>query len=118
MAGSHSTSGTLTLLLWHLTHNPSILATVTQELHEKLPPLHDNKISYPIEGLESILSYTMACVRENFRMNPVFNMPLWRRVGYPGGIEIAGHHIPEGVSYLSAPFPSPKYTIYTNTNST
>ncbi|KAJ5549420.1 hypothetical protein N7513_006654, partial [Penicillium frequentans] len=98
VAGSHSTSGTLTLLLWHLTHNPDILEAVTQELHEKLPPLPDNQISYGIEGLEASLSYTMACVRENFRMNPVFNMPLWRRVGYPGGIEIAGHHIPEETS--------------------
>lgn len=88
-------------------HNPDILATVTQELHEKLPPLRENQVSYPIQGLESSLSYTMACVRENFRINPVFNMPLWRRVGYPGGIDIAGHHIPEGVS----PFFSTKQVI-------
>ncbi|KAJ5639183.1 uncharacterized protein N7484_007045 [Penicillium longicatenatum] len=98
VAGSHSTSGTLTLLLWHLTHNPDILATLTQELDQKLPPLRDNQVSYPIQGLETSLSYTMACVRENFRLNPVFTMPLWRQVGYPGGVEIAGHYIPEGTS--------------------
>ncbi|KAJ6114460.1 hypothetical protein N7486_000238 [Penicillium sp. IBT 16267x] len=89
VAGSHSTSGTLTLLLWHLTHNPDILAIVAKELHEKLPPLREYQISYPIQDLEASLCYTMACVRENFRMNPVFTMPLWRRVGYPGGLDIA-----------------------------
>lgn len=44
--------------------------------------------------------YTMACVKENFRLNPVFTMPLWRRVGFPGGVDIGKHHIPQGVSLL------------------
>lgn len=40
----------------------------------------------------------MACVRENFRMNPVFTMPLWRRVGAPGGAKIGEFDVPHGVS--------------------
>ncbi|KAJ5468640.1 Cytochrome P450E-classgroup I [Penicillium sp. IBT 31633x] len=40
----------------------------------------------------------MACVRENFRMNPVFTMPLWRCVGSPGGAKIGGVEVPHGTS--------------------
>ncbi|KAJ5409762.1 Cytochrome P450 E-class group I [Penicillium crustosum] len=88
VAGSHSTSGTLTLLFWHLIHNPEMYATVATEVASTLQPLQDGDISYPIKGLEASLPYTMACVRENFRLNPVFTMPLWRCVGSPGGAKI------------------------------
>ncbi|KAL4998431.1 cytochrome P450 [Aspergillus recurvatus] len=98
VAGSHSTAGTLTLLFWHLVQNPSIVRKVQAEIESTLGPLNKDQVSYPIAGLESSLKYTMACVRENFRVNPVFTMPLWRRVGYPGGLEIAGHHIPHGTN--------------------
>jgi len=97
VAGSHSTSGTLTLLFWHLLQNPDTLAAVVDEVESTLPPLANDQIAYPIQGLESSLSYLMACVRENFRINPVFTMPLWRRVGRPGGLEIGKYHIPYGV---------------------
>ena len=72
---------------------------MTREIFDTLGPLSDDQIAYPIQGLETSLSYTMACVRENFRMNPVFTMPLWRRVGYPSGVNIGDHHVPEGVSF-------------------
>ncbi|KAL4749004.1 hypothetical protein BDW72DRAFT_205134 [Aspergillus terricola var. indicus] len=94
VAGSHSTAGTLTLLFWHLIQNPSIMRKVQTEIESTLGPLKKDQTSYSIAGLESTLKYTMACVRENFRMNPVFTMPLWRRVGYSHVLEIDGHHIP------------------------
>lgn len=37
-------------------------------------------------------------MKENFRVTPVFTMPLARRVLKPEGIIIAGNHIPYGVS--------------------
>lgn len=37
-------------------------------------------------------------MKENFRVTPVFTMPLARRVLVPGGTTIAGNHIPQGVS--------------------
>ncbi|KAL4808168.1 cytochrome P450 [Aspergillus unguis] len=98
VAGSHSTAGTLTLLLWHLIQNPSIMTKVKAEIRTVLGPLNENQISYPISGLEASLPYTMACVRENFRINPVFTMPLWRKVGYPGGLDIAGTTVPMGTN--------------------
>ncbi|KAL4878787.1 cytochrome P450 [Aspergillus karnatakaensis] len=98
VAGSHSTAGTLTLLFWHLIQNPEIMAAVHREITTTLPPLSDDQVAYPISGLEASLPYTMACVRENFRANPVFTMPLWRQVGYPAGIEIGARHIPRGTN--------------------
>ena len=97
VAGSHSTSGTLTLLFWHLLQNPNALAAVQTEIESTLPPLAKDQIAYPIQGLESSLNYLMACVRENFRINPVFTMPLWRRVGRPDGLQIGEYHIPHNV---------------------
>ncbi|KGO39078.1 Cytochrome P450, E-class, group I [Penicillium expansum] len=98
VAGSHSTSGTLTLLFWHLIHNPEICATVAAEVASTLQPLQDGDISYPIKGLEASLPYTMACVRENFRLNPVFTMPLWRSVGSPSGARIGDFDVPCGTN--------------------
>lgn len=98
VAGSHSTSGTLTLLLWHLVQNPEIMAVMKEEIIGTLGLLHLDQISYPIQGLEASLRYTMACVRENFRINPVFTMPLWRRIGHPDGLQIGDTRIPHGVS--------------------
>lgn len=40
-------------------------------------------------------------MKENFRVTPVFTMPLARRVMSPEGTTIAGNHIPYGVSTSS-----------------
>ncbi|KAL5044679.1 hypothetical protein BDW71DRAFT_198799 [Aspergillus fruticulosus] len=72
VAGSHSTAGTLTLLLWHLVQNPSIMRKVQADIESTFGPLNKGQVSYPVSGLESSLKYTMACVRENFRLDLVF----------------------------------------------
>lgn len=97
VAGSHSTSGTLTFLFWHIFHNPSTCDMIVEEISANLTPLDSKDIAYSIKGLEASLPFTMACVRENFRLNPVFTMPLWRRVGSPGGASIGNFHVPYGV---------------------
>lgn len=76
---------------------------VYEEIHATLGPLPKDQTAYPITGLEASLDYTMACVRENFRLSPVFTMPLWRRVGYPTGVDIGEHHIPHGVGFPRTP---------------
>jgi len=70
---------------------------VVEEIKSILPPLADDQTAYPIQGLESSLTDLMACIRENFWINPVFTMPLWRRVGCPAGLEIGEYHILYGV---------------------
>jgi len=99
IAGSHSTSGTMSFLFWHLLHNPQVLSQVVDELDTVLGPLHRDQIAYQISGLELSLPYTMACIRENFRMNPVFTMNLWRRV-LGESLQIGENSIPQGVSSL------------------
>lgn len=69
-----------------------------EEVDEKLPPLSHGQDAFPVERLEATLVYIMACIKENFRINPVFTMPLTRRVLWKTGADIAGHRIPYGVS--------------------
>ncbi|KAF5966130.1 hypothetical protein FBULB1_11832 [Fusarium bulbicola] len=95
VAGSHTTSGTLTLLFSHLLQNPKALHKVIQELDSNLSNNTGRVISY--EALEKDLPYTWACIHENFRINPVFTMPLPRKIMTPGGLEIQGYQIPQKV---------------------
>ncbi|TVY16709.1 Pisatin demethylase [Lachnellula arida] len=97
VAGSHSTSGTLGFLFWHLLHNRDVLDKVVQELDTSLGPLSGNQVGYSIKGLEGEIPYTMACARENFRIHPVFSMNLWRRVNMYGA-EIGEFIVPHGTN--------------------
>ena len=97
VAGSHTTSGTLTLLFSHILQNPKVLERVVSEVDAQLGDVTSTIV--PVEGLEAKMEYLMACLNENFRMNSVFTMPLERRVTAPTGFDIEGHHIPKGVSH-------------------
>ena len=104
VAGSHTTSGSLTLLFYHLLHNPVAAKQLTEEL-ARFMPLGDQENrcgSIPaFSGLEQQLPYMTSCVREAFRVSPVFTMPLPRKIVEYGGMEIDGYHVPQGVSYTS-----------------
>jgi benzoate 4-monooxygenase len=99
VAGSHSTSGTLGMLLYNLLQNQSVLCRITAELDSKLPSLVTNQASYAFDGLES-LENIVACVRDNFRTDSVFTMTLWRRVNNLEGATIGDYQVPCGVSRL------------------
>ncbi|KAM6520189.1 hypothetical protein FALCPG4_013742 [Fusarium falciforme] len=99
VAGSHTTSGTLTLLFSHILQNPAVHAKVVDEVDATLGNVESDII--PIEGLETRLPYMMACLNENFRMNSVFTMPLERRVTAKEGLDIGGHVIPKGTVVFS-----------------
>ncbi|KAH7169911.1 cytochrome P450 [Dactylonectria macrodidyma] len=99
VAGSHTTSGTLTLLFAHILQNPSIYERVTNEVDAQLDSITDDIV--PIDDLERILPYTMACLNENFRMNSVFTMPLERKVVAKEGFMIEGHVVPKGTTVFS-----------------
>ena len=104
VAGSHTTSGSLTLLFYHLLHNPAVAEQLTEEL-ALMMPLSDQedrcKSIAPFSGLEQQLPYMNSCVREAFRVSPVFSMPLPRTIVESSGMEIDGYHVPQGVSYTS-----------------
>ncbi|CAK7209401.1 hypothetical protein SBRCBS47491_000429 [Sporothrix bragantina] len=111
IAGTHTTSATTSLLLYHLLHYPETMRKVVAELDEKLPPL-DKKVdgekegqvtdagraAYSVTEAEAFLPYLKLCVRENFRLTPVFTMPLARRVMAPEGVVVGGQHFPQGTS--------------------
>ncbi|KIY04073.1 uncharacterized protein Z520_00765 [Fonsecaea multimorphosa CBS 102226] len=95
VAGSHTTSSSLTVLFYYLTHNPEIYAKMVQEIDEQLV---DDKEVYDFVGLETALPYSLAVLRESFRMSPVAALLLPRRVTEPTGSLIDGELIPPGVN--------------------
>ncbi|CAG9941252.1 unnamed protein product [Clonostachys rosea f. rosea IK726] len=97
IAGTHTTSATATLLFHHLLHAPDIMSKCVAEIDQNLGPLEGNP-AYSVTEAETSLPFVRQCVRENFRLTPVFTMPLARRVMAPEGIVIAGHHIKQGTS--------------------
>lgn len=97
VAGTHTTSATTTLLFYHLLHNPAVLQQCVDELDAMLPGLEPEQTSYPISLLEASLPFTRNCIKENFRLTPVFTMPLARHVTQPEGVTIAGRYLPQGV---------------------
>lgn len=100
IAGTHTTSATASLLFYHLLHAPETMAKCKAEIDTSLPPLESDRFAYPAAVVESSLPYLRDCVKENFRLTPVFTMPLPRRLISPEGLTVAGQHIPQGVSYL------------------
>lgn len=68
------------------------------ELDANLPALDADQAAHPITEIESALPYLRNCVKESFRLTPVFTMPLARRITAPEGLTIEGHHFEAGVS--------------------
>jgi benzoate 4-monooxygenase len=99
-AGAHTSSATLGFLFYHLLHNPDAAENLAAELRDHLPLYRHGGQDIPYAGLESKLPYTMACIKENFRINAVFTMPLPRLVTNPKGVDICGYHVPQGVCSL------------------
>jgi cytochrome P450 len=97
IAGTHTTSATTSLLFHHLLHSPHVLEACVSEIDKSLPPLVEGKTAYSVADVESSLPYLRQCVRENFRITPVFTMPLARRIQAPQGLLVGGQLIPRGV---------------------
>ncbi|KAJ5287477.1 hypothetical protein N7478_003163 [Penicillium angulare] len=98
IAGTHTTSATTTLLFYHLLHNPDSMAKCVTEIDTSLSILQPDESAYSVTVAETSLPYLRSCMKENFRITPVFTMPLARRVMMPGGVTIAENHIPQGTS--------------------
>ncbi|RFU25952.1 hypothetical protein B7463_g10382, partial [Scytalidium lignicola] len=98
IAGTHTTSATTTLLFYHLLHTPEILDKCVAEIDANLPPLGPDQPAYSVTTAETSLPYLRQCIKENFRITPVFTMPLARRVMAREGVKIAGRHLKQGTS--------------------
>lgn len=98
IAGTHTTSATTSLLFYHLLHSPENLSRCVAEIDSNLPKLEEGHAAYPVMVAESSAPFLKQCVKENFRITPVFTMPLARRVVDPAGVTIGDYHFPQGTS--------------------
>lgn len=98
IAGTHTTSATTALLFYHLLHNENLMDQCVTEIDKRLPFLQPDESAYSVADAEASLPFLRNCIKENFRITPVFTMPLARRVLKAEGVIINGNHIPINVS--------------------
>lgn len=104
IAGSDTTSTALASAFFYLTHNPRTLHKLTEEIRSTFSDVEEI-VSGPT--LTSC-AYLRAVIDEAMRLSPPVGGLLPREV-LPGGIDIDGIHVPEGVVVGT-----PHYTIHHN----
>ncbi|KAM0705779.1 hypothetical protein Q7P35_007139 [Cladosporium inversicolor] len=97
IAGSDTTSNTSCALLFHMLMNPNAVKKLQAELDEALP-------SDDVPTFEQVknLKYLDNCIQETLRIHSTSSQGLPRLVPPGPGVEIAGHHFPQG-TVLSVP---------------
>ncbi|KAL2797008.1 cytochrome P450 [Aspergillus keveii] len=93
IAGSDTTAISLSAILYHLLHNPPVLANLRAEIDEFT---RQGRCSERVTFKESQdMPYFQAVMKEALRMHSATGLPFWRVVP-PGGAELSGHFFPEG----------------------
>jgi cytochrome P450 len=95
LAGSETTSTTLTTFIYLMVTNPVHLARVTSEVRSSFRFDADISISRTEE-----LHYLDACLKETLRIFPAIAGGAPRTIA-KGGRSVAGFHVPENVSFQS-----------------
>jgi benzoate 4-monooxygenase len=97
IAGSDTTSNTSCALLFHMLMHPECVKKLQAELDQALPsddvPTHEQVKNLP---------YLDMCIQETLRIHSTSSQGLPRVVPPGPGVEIAGHHFPQG-TVLSVP---------------
>jgi cytochrome P450 len=97
VAGSDTTSTTLSGILYYLLKNPRTLAKLRDEINQFEK---NGQISSPITFKESqAMPYLQAVIKEAQRLHPATGLPL-PRVVPEGGATICGTFFPQGVSAI------------------
>ncbi|KAB2580509.1 Coagulation factor 5/8 type [Lasiodiplodia theobromae] len=91
IAGSDTTSTTLTGAIFYLLHNPSSLERLTTEIRSTFASAEDIRSGPALNGC----SFLRACIDEAMRLSPPVGAVL-PRVVLEGGLNVLGHHIPAG----------------------
>jgi cytochrome P450 len=92
IAGSDTTSTAMAGTFFYLAHNPTTLQKLAKEIRDTFDDVEDIVTGPKLSGC----TYLRACIDESMRMTPPVAGALPRRV-LAGGIDIDGHHIPEGM---------------------
>ncbi|GAB1313123.1 hypothetical protein MFIFM68171_03333 [Madurella fahalii] len=93
VAGSDTTSISLSAIIYHALHNPEVLRRLREEVDRLCP---QNKASPHITFTQSQeMPYLQAVIKEALRMHPATGLPL-ERVVPEGGVTINGRFFPEG----------------------
>ena len=95
-AGSDTTAITLSAVLYHLCRNPNVLEKLRAELEDKMRNRHSDQLISFREAQEC--TYLQAVIKETMRVHPGNGLPM-PRVVPKGGLVLAGHYFPEGVSF-------------------
>ncbi|OCL05749.1 cytochrome P450 [Glonium stellatum] len=92
IAGSDTTSTAMAGTFFYLAHNAGALQKLTKEIREAFSDVEEIVSGPVLTGC----SYLRACIDECMRLSPPVPGALPREV-LKGGIDIDGHHVPEGV---------------------
>ena len=103
-AGSDTTAISTRSVIYHLLKNPECKRKLVEEIDTQMKEAKLTEI-ITLEQTKR-MPYLQACLYEGLRLHPAVGMSL-PRVTPPGGIEIDGHFIPEGVRLQPASLDSP-----------
>ncbi len=94
-AGSDTKAISIREIIYHLLKSPQSKIRLSEEIDTMKM---DGRLTEPItpEQMKD-MPYLQACMHEALRCHPAVGMSL-PRLTPPGGIDIDGRHIPEGVS--------------------
>lgn len=92
IAGSDTTSTTITSTIFYLLHNPTTLARLQREIRSAFNSVDSIRIGPALNDCK----YLRACIDEALRLSPPVGAIL-PRFTLPGGIDVMGEHIPAGV---------------------
>ncbi|CAG7934485.1 unnamed protein product [Penicillium olsonii] len=91
VAGSDTIAVAMSAAIFHLVHNQEALSKLTEEVRSCFAEEDDIRMGTQLNSC----TFLRACITETLRLSPPFaDMPT-RRV-LPGGINVDGHHLPEG----------------------
>ncbi|OBT55407.1 hypothetical protein VE04_04708 [Pseudogymnoascus sp. 24MN13] len=91
IGGSDTTSTIMTGFWFYLTRHPRVYDKLVKEIRTTFKSADDIKTGPALISCK----YLLACVDETLRLSPAGTSELAREV-LPGGLDIAGHLIPEG----------------------
>ncbi|KAJ5895675.1 hypothetical protein N7495_007366 [Penicillium taxi] len=102
VAGSDTIAVALSATLFHLAHNHEALNKLTREIRSSFNSVEDILMGNRLNSCK----FLRASITESLRMSPPFAGIPTRRV-LAGGIDVDGHHLPEGIIVGT-----PIYTIH------